>query len=764
MKFMELGGVSGMNLPIRSLLVSAIKSSTNQKSLSNGKSVHGQIIKLGFLPEIQLFNHLLNLYSKCSDFVSAQKIFDEMPERNLISFSTFISGYSQSDAPQLALNLVPHLQEHGLSLNQFVFSSLILACSKLKRVNEGKQIHAQVIVSDFEADPFVKTSLVDMYSKFDDLECAVSVFNSNPICDPVLYNSMISGFVTSCAYEESLELFSEARRHIDLRPTEFTFGSIINACSNLKREVGEQIHGFTIKIGLDSNCFVGTSLIDMYGKLGDMESSKKIFHGITSVDLALYNSMIVGFSNNDLHETALEFFNKLTLECFSPDGRTFSSALKACGGLKCLPLGREIHAVILKSKFWEDLIINTALIDMYVKCGCLELSCRLFDSMPERNTVSYNSMILGQGQAGNFDKAKMLFIDMNQQGIHPNHATFVVLMNSCPGNHWSIYAHAVKWSFGLDLTVQNTFLDGLIKVGAVSEAQWFFNKMHERDVVSWTTILSGLSQLGLDFDALVLFKEMQIERVCPNSFTFSSVLKACGSLADLEQGRCIHGCNIKHGVVDNFTNSSLLDMYARCGSLEASYKIFEELSKTDIVSWNTMITACAQHGNGLEALKLLEKMEMHGVEPNQTTFTSLLSACSHCGLVDEGINVFESIICKHGMVPTMEHYACMVDMLGRAGMLEKAKCLIDNMPYEPDALIWRTLLAACKLHSNVNYAQLAKDCILHVEGKDRPSLILMSNIYSELGKWDDVERIRRRIRDESCGKIPGVSWVQIKGG
>ncbi|KAF8409428.1 hypothetical protein HHK36_005504 [Tetracentron sinense] len=262
---------------------------------------HSIAIKLGFLPETKLYNHLLNLYSKSSDFISARMVFDEMPNINLVSYSTLIYGYSQSGTLQSALNLMPHLQKQALIPNQFVFPSLILACLKLKWVNEGKKIHAQTIVSDLESDPFVKTSIIDIYSKLEDLGSAVSVFSSSPQTgDPVMYNSMIFGLVSFGYYEEELELFAEARRDINLKLTEFTFGSLIKACSNLGRQVGEQIHSFRVKMGFDSDRFVGTSLIDMYGKLSDMESSKKIFQSIPIVDLALYNSMIVGFSNNDL--------------------------------------------------------------------------------------------------------------------------------------------------------------------------------------------------------------------------------------------------------------------------------------------------------------------------------------------------------------------------------------------------------------------------------------------------------------------------------
>ncbi|XXG46638.1 hypothetical protein AAC387_Pa02g1434 [Persea americana] len=745
----------------RSSIISTIRSSTITKSLPYGKSIHAQIIKSGLLTETTVSNHLLNMYAKSSDFVDARILFDEMPERNLVSFSTLISGYSKSGTPQFGLELVNELQKECLVPNQFVFSSLILSCSKLRLVNQGKQIHAQVIISSFESDPFVITSLIDMYLKFGDLDLALSIFSRCVTRDLVMYNSMISGLVNFGSFEGAFEVFLEAQQDdFDLKPTEVTFCSAIKACANLSWEVGGQIHGLCVKSGFDLDCFVGTSLIDMYGRFNDMKSAEMVFRSILFTDIALYNAMIVGYSQNNLDESALEFFFELKLEGFSPNECTFSSMLKACSGLKCLNVGRILHGLIEKSQFRTDLVVKTALIDMYMKCGCVEVSCRVFDSSLIRNTILYNSMIFGHGQNGNFDEAVNLFIDMHHSGLEADLATFVVSMSSCLGHEMNVYVHAIKRGFGSHLMVQNALLDSLIKRGMINEALWLFDNMHEKNVVSWTTFISGLAQLDLDADALKLFKRMQLEGIYPNGFTFSCVLKACGGSASLDQGRCIHGFSIKHGIVDEeFTKSSLLDMYAKCGALEESYRLFEELPKSNIVIWNSMISGYAQHGYGSEALQLLVRMETQGIKPNHVTFVSLLSACSHCGLVDEGIHIFESMTSKHGITPSMEHYACMVDIFGRAGMLDQAKCLIDGMPFEPGPLIWRVFLAACKLHGDVKLAQLARTQALRVEGEDNTAFVLMSNIYSEVGNWDDAEKVRKRMKDMRLRKEPGVSWL-----
>ncbi|XP_020596567.1 pentatricopeptide repeat-containing protein At3g53360, mitochondrial-like [Phalaenopsis equestris] len=471
--------------------------------------------------------------------------------------------------------------------------------------------------------------------------------------------------------------------------------------------------------------------------------------------------MIGGFSRNGLDSIALDCFIELLFEGFAPNECTLASALKSCAVLKSDNCGRMIHGVAEKSKFCENLVVKTALIDMYMKCGKAEESCRIFDSMFERNTVCYNSMIFGLAQNGYFDEAVRLSIEMKSLYIELDSSTFVALMNSCLEHEFTIYGDAVKHGFGSNLMIINTLLSCLIKRGSVEEALELFEKMSERDVVSWTAIISGLTQLDLHYNCIEFFKSMCSSEISPNSFTFSSALKACGSLANIKQGRCIHACGIKHGVMDEFTNSSLLDMYPKCGALEDGRALFDEIGSKDIVSWNTMITAYAQHGRGQEALGMYMMMQDRNLEPNHVTFVSLLSACSHCGMVEVGIQLFELMVSKHGIVPLMEHHACMVYLFGRAGFLDRAKLFIDAMPSEPDASIWTVFLAACKLHGDFELAQLARKKLSGMVWEDKPTVVLMSNMLSEVGKWDDAEEERKRISMEGVRKEPGLSWVQI---
>ncbi|XP_073010023.1 pentatricopeptide repeat-containing protein At4g13650-like [Typha latifolia] len=738
---------------------SAIKSAIVQKSLLLGESFHGHLVKTGLSYDTLLCNHLLNLYAQCRRVDYTQKLFDEMCYRNLISYSILISNTSLSGNSKLALRYFSHLHRMAIRPNQFVFSSSIVACSKLQSLTLGEQVHAQVLVSGFGSDPFVNAALVDMYSKNGYLESAFAVFQCCSVKDAVMINSMVSSYVSFGACEEAVELFVEAIRVFDFKPTDFSFSSLIKACSEMEIKVGEQLHGFIMKTGLDSSCFVGTSLLDMYGSFGDMESMEMVFSSILNEDIVLHNAVIGGYTKNGFNMIAIEHFIELISAGFRPNDCTLSAVLKSCGGLGSVNLGSMIHGVVEKSRFQQDLVVNTALIDMYMKFGMVMESCEVFKHMHKRNTISYNAMISGLGHNGNSNEAIRLYADMKYQKLNVDLATYVALVSSCYGHEWGTFVHIIKHGFELDMMVNNAFLDSLLKAGATKDALEFFDKMKERTVISWTTIISGFTHLGLHLDSMELFKAMCSTEICPNSFTFSSVLKSCGNLLYLGLGRCIHGATLKYGAMDEFTDSSLLDMYAKCGALEDTRRLFDQLANKDRVSWNTMITGYARHGYGHEALEIYAQMESCHIDPNHVTFVSLLSACSHCGLVEIGAQLFDQMVSKHRIAPRMEHYACMVDLFGRAGLLDRAKSFISNMPFEADASVWTVFLAACKLHGNLDFAQSTREHLMGLQGEESPTIVLLSNMYSESEKWGDAQNARRKI-NRDLRKEPGLSWIE----
>jgi len=287
--------------------------------------------------------------------------------------------------------------------------------------------------------------------------------------------------------------------------------------------------------------------------------------------------------------------------------------------------------------------------------------------------------------------------------------------------------------------------------------------MSERNVVSWNALIAGYTQNNNGEDALKLYSQMQGIGMKPSAFTFSSILSACASLAVMEQGKWVHAHIIKTGCkLDVFVGNALVDMYGKCGCIEDARQVFDRLPRRDVVSWNAMITVCAQHGHGKEAVRLFENMQLAGLNPNRITILCVLSACSHAGLVNEGRFYFDSMNSKHGITPTADHYACIVDILGRAGHINEAEDLINRMPIEPTAGIWGALLGACRVHGNMDVGKRAAECLFELEPHDAGPRVLLSNIYAAAGRWDDAAKVRKMMKESGVKKEPGCSWVEVE--
>ncbi|KAJ3702401.1 hypothetical protein LUZ61_006106 [Rhynchospora tenuis] len=525
----------------------------------------------------------------------------------------------------------------------------------------------------------------------------------------------------------------------------------------MERETGEQIHGFIVKTGVDSCPFVGTSLLDFYAQFEEVESMEKVFEGVLYVDIALYNALIGGYSKNRFDEVALGCLNKINYIGLRPNEGTFSSVVDACTELKSLSIGAMVHGLVEKTNFRQHLVVNNALIDMYMKFGTVGDACKVFYTMSVRNTIVYNTMIFGHGQNSYFDEAMVLYNNMRHEGLRSDLATFIALASSCAGNEWSILAHAIRYGFSTDVMVENAILASLLGSGSSKDGMEFFKKLDAKTVVSWTTIISGLANTGFDLDSVNHFKTMHCLGIRSNGFTFSSVLKSCSNLADINLGRSIHSAIVKCGTRCAFTSCALIDMYTKCGTLDESYRLFDTIDSDgkNLVHWNAMIAGLSRNGYGSEALELYAEMMRQNIVPNCVTFVSLLSACSRCGLLEAGLRLFDEMRYKFGIWPSIEHFACMVDLYGRAGLLDQALDFINSMPLNPDSSIWIIFFGACNIHGNLELAKFAMKKVTGVEANNYQANVLMCNIFSKSGKWGDAQKARMY----GPVKEPGLSWV-----
>ncbi|CAI0375814.1 unnamed protein product [Linum tenue] len=467
--------------------------------------------------------------------------------------------------------------------------------------------------------------------------------------------------------------------------------------------IGRQVHSHMAIRGWEPNGFTAAKMVAMYASSGDLDAAGVLFGRIQNPSLILYNSMIRAYSKYGCHQKSVELYLRMHSSGFQGDNFTFPFVLRSCADLLNLLIGKCVHGLSLRIGLELDTYVGTSLIDMYVKCGEIGNARKLFDIMDVRDVSSWNALIAGYMR------------------------------------------------------------DGEIRV-----AEDLFARIPCSNIVSWTAMISGYTQNGLVEQALTLFDEMlkYDSDVKPNWVTIMSVLPACAHSAALERGRKIHDYAASIGMDSNpSVCTALIAMYAKCGSLVDARCCFDRLapSHRTLVAWNTMITAYASHGCGKEAVATFEEMIEAGVRPDTVTFTGLLSGCSHSGLVEIGLKYFNNMKPVFSVEPRVEHYGCIVDLLGRAGRFVEAKKMIDEMPMEAGASIWGALLAASKMHKNLDTADIAARKLFVLEPENSGNYILLSNMYADAGMWDEVDDLRAAIKGRGIRKNPGCSWIEVNG-
>ncbi len=475
--------------------------------------------------------------------------------------------------------------------------------------------------------------------------------------------------------------------------------------------------------------------------------------GTVQLGLFLWNSRLHKYLTTGQYKKTIELFEQMQEENVIPNAFSFVQVLNACAGLMALDDGLRIHMQIIQSGCESDLYVGNSLIDMYAKCGGIDYAWLVFSKMPIRNVISWNAMILGLVKCGQEQKAMELFQQMQCRGVAPDRVTFVGLLHACARvavlkDGKQIHEQIIQSGFESDLFVASSLIDMYAKCGSIEDAQRVFDRMPTRDVAAWNAMLLGHVRGGQGQEALLLSQKMQQEGVKPDSITFVGVLNACASVVALVEGRDIHEQIIQRGFEsDVFVGSGLIDMYVKCGSMDDAWRVFNKMPVRNVVSWTAMLKGYAMHGQGMEALAHFKWMCEEGVEIDGVTFVCLLLACSHAGLVNEGLHAFDSMMNVYRIPPTVDHYACKVDLLGRAGRLDEAEDVIKTMPCEPNAAVWMTLLGACRIYGEVEMGERIAKQLLELDPNMTAGYVVLSNIYAAAGKWDLSEKIQQQRKE-----------------
>ncbi|XP_028763091.1 pentatricopeptide repeat-containing protein At1g11290, chloroplastic-like isoform X1 [Neltuma alba] len=493
---------------------------------------------------------------------------------------------------------------------------------------------------------------------------------------------------------------------------------------------------------------------------------------MAELNIVSWNAMISGYTSNGLHAKAFDCFINMVESRITPNNFTFISVSKAVGQLGDVNKCHEIYKFASKWGLDSNTVVGTALIDMYAKCGSLTDARFLFDSKFTFCQVStpWNALLAGYSQSGSHHEALKVFTRMCQNDVKSDIYTFCSVFNSIASlKHLKFLreTHAVAWKQGHDvmkISTLNALIDAYAKCGSLEVVETLFDRMEEKDIVSWTTLVTACCQFSEWEKALIIFYQMRREGYVPNDFTFSIVITACASLGLLEFSQQLHGLICKASLVtEACIESALIDMYAKCGNLVDAKKVFERISNPDTVTWTAIISAYAQHGLVEGALQFFRKMVQWGAKPNAVTLLCVLFACSHGGMVKEGLDIFHLMEETYGVSPEMEHFACVVDLLGRVGHLNEAMEFIRKMPIEPNEMIWQTLLGACRIHGNTELGEIAAQNILSTMPDYPATYVLLSNAYIESGLYEDGVSLRNIMKERGVKKDPGYSSISLRG-
>ncbi|XP_058093710.1 pentatricopeptide repeat-containing protein At1g08070, chloroplastic-like [Magnolia sinica] len=544
---------------------------------------------------------------------------------------------------------------------------------------------------------------------------------------------------------------------------------ILEQCKTIKHL--HQFHAHAIKTGLIHFPRLTENILESaaISLPRSIAYAVSVFNCIEQPHAAAYNIMIRGYTLNQSPQDALCLFKQMREDSVEPDKYTFPCILKSCSRLRALEEGEQIHALITKLGLGSHDFVQNTLIHMYASCDKVGVARRVFDGMPERGIVTWNSMFAGYSKSGDWKEVVELFGEMIDLGVVFDEVTLISVLTACGRlgvlklGAW-INQYIEDNGLKGNAKLITALVDMYAKCGQIDTARQLFDEMTERDVVAWSAMISGYSQSNRCKDALALFHQMQMAKVDPNEITMVSVLSSCAVLGASETGKWVHSFIKRKRMKLTVTlGTALMDFYAKCGSVEQSLEVFWEMPQKNVLSWTVLIQGLASNGRGREALDIFSSMRDLNVKPNDVTFIGVLSACSHGGLVDEGQRLFDSMTRGYGIEPRIEHYGCMVDILGRAGLIDEAYQVIKAMPIEPNAIVWRTLLASCRVHKNVEIGEESLKQIVRLEPKHSGDYILLSNIYASVGRWEDALRVRTQMKEKGIKKTPGCTLIEVDG-
>ncbi|KAI5653039.1 hypothetical protein M9H77_30226 [Catharanthus roseus] len=791
------------------LFVDVLKSCATTLDINLGKALHSQVIKLGHGSCQLVSKGVLNMYAKCKAIDDCQKFFRQMQNSDTVMWNIVLTGFVGShlhDPEAMTLFREMHSAQDP-KLSSVTLAIILPVCTRYGGLNAGKSVHCYATKLGLESDTLVGNALMSMYAKSGLILDASSVFRGIVDKDVISWNAIIAGLVENELIDDAFGMFQRMMKCQE-PPNYATIANILPLCACIRGNDGyyfaKEIQAYVLRRAeLATEITVSNALLIFYLRVGRMSDAEILFNRMEIRDLVSWNSIISGFTLNGEWLKALELFHALVrLDKLQPDSITLLGVLPACGNLYNLQAGEQIHGYMIRhSVLHADTAVQNALISFYTRCGNMGAALRLFLYSPKRDLISWNSIL----DASSKNKPETQFIDLLDQmfkaRIRPDYITILTVVQFCTvvsrvDKVKETHAFTMKNGFSLgniqptlwnalldayakcgnleyacklfenlpgkkNVVTCNSMISGYIKYSSPKGAEMVFQKMSEKDLTTWNLMVKVYAENNCPGQAQSLFLDMQRHGLRPDAMTIMSILPVCAQTTSVRMLKQCHGYLIRGCFDDIHLEGALLDVYSRCGSISSSYKLFKLTTPKDLVLFTAMIGGLAMHGLGEEAVRVYNHMLELGLKPDHVIITTVLSACSHAGLVDEGLKIFLSVAAVHSMIPSMEQYACMVDLLARGGRINEAYSFVTAMPIEATTTIWGTLLGACKIHNDVDMARFVADRLFDINSTDIRNYVAMSNLYAANARWEGVQEMRRLMRMRDLKKPAGCSWIEV---
>lgn len=597
-----------------------------------------------------------------------------------------IQGFARKNKLKEALTILDYLDQQGIPVNPTTFSSLIAACVRTKSLAHGKQIHAHIRINGMENNEFLRTKMVHMYTSCGSMEDAQKLFDESSSKSVYPWNALLRGTVISGGrrYREALDTYS-GMRELGIELNVYTFSSVIKGIAGASAfRQGLKTHALLIKNGFIDSSILRTSLIDMYFKCGKIKLALRVFEEINEKDIVVWGAMIAGFAHNRLQREAVEITRRMVDEGVRPNSVILTTIVPVLGDVWAWKLGKEAHAYVLKTKSYsKQIFIQSALIDMYCKCGDMESGRRIFYLSRERNAICWTALISGYVSNGRLEQAIRSIVWMQQEGFKPDVVTVATVVPVCAElkalkQGKEIHAYAVKNCFFPNISIVSSLMIMYSKCGVLDYSLKLFEAMEHRNVILWTSMIDSYLENGCPYKALDLIRSMLISKHRPDSVAVSRMLSICREVRGLKLGKEVHAQVLKKGLETiHFVSAEVMKMYGSCGVVEYAKLVFDAIPVKGSMTWTAIIEAYRYNNLFQEAIDLFDQMRSKGFKPNHFTFQVILSICDQAGYVDDACKIFGLMTSVYKVMPSEEHYSLIIGLLTRFGRNEEAEKFIQ---------------------------------------------------------------------------------------